>query len=580
VIFDNAARDGEQRWYRPASRNGHGKSTQLARLMEREVGHGPGTPGSSSRFLVAHARWILGVTLVVVAAAALFAFTQTRLYASTADVVVEPSAAAGGGAAQQPELATEESVVASGAVLSKASQAIGVPVATLSQGLSVTAKGASFVLHITYANPDPHVAQRRAQAIAQAYTSFRSATPASNGAPNTAPVATLITPASLHTSPYSPKYALDLGAALLIGLALAIVTAWGRDYLDDRLRGPLDLERQADADVLGMIPAFHPTEPGPRGHLVMTVNPGSIVAEAYRSLRTRVLLTMAGRNSGTILVTSPTWEGRGTVAANLAAALAQSGRSTILVCADLHWGRAQLLFGVSKDAPGLAELLEQRTDLSGALHATSVSGLRLLPPGAPTPDPAALLQLPALRAALSEIRAQADAVVIEAPPLLVTPDVRPLADCAEIVLLIADAQTSTRAQVRAAVRELEPERARLAGCVLVNVGRRRRVKSGHLPSAHPVDDRPRSASTSKKVDDRPRSAPTSKKNVTRRQPASRPRSPGEEHRSHQRDREAASADGEPMAGESARQGDWAAAPADGEPMAGESADSRGQQPDG
>jgi len=567
VIFKDAARDGEQRWYRPASSNGHGKSTQLARLMEREVGHGPGSPGSWSRLLVAHARWILGVTLAVVAAAALFASTQTRLYSATADVLVEPSAAAGGGAAQQPVLATEESVVSSGTVLSAASHAIGVPVAELSKGLSVAAKGASYVLHISYTNPNPHVAQQRAQAIAQAYTSFRSTTPAANGAPNTAPVATLITPAPLPTSPSSPKYVLDLGAALLIGLALGIVTAWGRDHMDDRLRGPLDLERQADADVLGMIPAFRSTERGPRGQLVMAVSPGSIVAEAYRGLRTRVLLTMAGSTSGTILVTSPTWEGRGTTAANLAAALAQSGRSTILVCADLHWGRAQLLFGVSKVTPGLAELLEQRTDLGSVLQATSVPGLRLLPPGAPQPDPAALLQLPALRAALSEIRAEADVVVIEAPPLLVTPDARPLADCAEIILLVADAQTTTRAQVRAAVRELEPERARFAGCVLVNVGRRRLVKSGFLPSARPVDDGSRSA-------------PAGDRDITRRRPVSRPSSPGGGHRSQQRDREAAPADDEPMAGEPARQEVWAAAPTDDEPMAGESADSRGQQSDG
>ena len=539
MILDNGARDGERRWYRPGSRNGSGKSTELARLMQREVGHGPGTPGSWSRFLVAHARWILGVTLAVVAAAALFASTQTRLYASGADVVVQPAPGAGGGAAaQQPDLATEESVVASGAVLSKASQTIGVPVAALSQGLSVTAKGASFVLHITYANPNPHIAQHRAQAIAQAYTSFRSGNPAPNGAPNTAPIAKLITSASLPTSPYSPNYPLDIGVALLIGLALAIVTAWGRDYLDDRLRGPLDLERQADANVLGMIPAFRPAKHDPGGHLVMAASPGSIVAEAYRSLRTRVLLAMASRDSGTILVTSPTWEGRGTVAADLAAALAQSGRSTILVCADLHWGRAQLLFGVSKDAPGLAELLEQRTGLSGALHATSVSGLRLLPPGAPAPDPAALLQLPALRAALSEIRVQADVVVIEAPPLLVTPDAQPLADCAEIILLIADAQTTTRAQVRAAVRELEPERARLAGCVLINVGRPRRVRPGPLPPAPAVDDRPRSA-------------PTSDGDVTPPLPAARPRLPGGGRRSRQRDQEAAPADRERMAGESA-----------------------------
>lgn len=563
-MLDNGARDGEWRRYLPDSRNGNGKNTQLSRLMAREVGHGPGTPGSWSRLLVTHARWILGVTFAVLVAAALFAASQTRLYASAADVVVQPAPAAGGGTAQQPDMSTEESVVASGAVLGKASRAIHVPVATLSKGLSVTAKGASFVLTISYADVNPHTAQQRAQAIAQAYTSFRSANPAPKGAaPNTAPVARLITPASLPTSPYSPKYPLDLGVALLVGLALAIVTAWGRDYLDDRPRGPLDLERQADADVLGIIPAFRPAEKGLRGQLVMVASPGSMVADAYRGLRTRVLLTLAGRGSGTILVTSPTWEDRGTVAANLAAALAQSGRRTILVCADLRWGRAALLFGVSRDARGLTELLEQRTDLSGALQATSVSGLRLLPPGASPLDPAALLQLPTFRAALNEIRAQADIVVVEAPPLLVTPDARPLGGCAEFILLIADARASTRAQMRAAARELGPDRRRLAGCVLVNVGRRLRLgpgyrraaqagdvdvlvsvgrrlrlrvaqardvlvtvsrrlrpRSGYLPSAHAEADRPPSATT------------------------------GHGNVIGQRQQEAAVASGEPMSGES------------------------------
>ena len=495
MTLDNGARDGDGRWYPPAGRDGNRQGTQLARLTARQLGHGPGTPGSWSRFLVAHVRWILVVTLAVVAAAAAFASTQTRLYASQAEVVVESAPGAG---AVQPDMGTEEGVVASGVVLNKASQAIGVPAATLSKGLSVTAPGTSFVLQITYSDADRHIAQQRAQAITQAYTSFRSAKPIPKSAPpstlpSTSPIAELITPASLPTSPYTPKYLLDIGVAVLIGLALAIVTAWGRDYLDDRLRGPLDLERQADADVLGMIPAFRAAKHEPRGQLAVAVSPGSMVAEAYRGLRTRVLLNVAGRNSGTILVTSPAWEDRGTVAANLAAALAQSGHSTVLVCADLHRGRAQLLFGARGDAQGLTELLEQRTDLRGALHDTSVPGLRLLPPGAPPPDPAALLQRPVMCAALSEIRTQADVVVIEAPPLLITPDARPLADCAEMILLIADARASTRAQVRAAVRELE--RARFAGCVLVNVGRRRRLRAQYLPSAHAMDDTPRSVPT-------------------------------------------------------------------------------------
>jgi len=476
VTLDHSARNGDGSWHSPASGNGHSQNPELARLVAREVRHGPGTPGSWSRFLVAHVRWILAVTLAVVAAAGAFAFTRTPLYRSEADVAVQPapaSAASGG----QPDMGTEAGIATSAIVLTMASQAIGVPVATLSKGLSVKELGTSFLLQIAYSSPDAYTAQWRAQAVAQAYTSFRSPPSGStSAASDTAPVATLITPASLPVSPYSPEYPLDIGAALLAGLALALATAWGRDHLDDRLRGSLDLERQADADVLALIPAFRPRGRKPGDRLAMQLSPRSIVAEGYRDLRTRVVIAVAARHSWTLVVTSPAWEDRGTVAANLAAALAQSGRSTLLVCADMRWGRAHLVAGTGDDGPGLSGLLERRTDLASALQHSKVPGLQLLPPGALPPDPAALLQRPAFFTALKEIYEQADVVVVEAPPLI-RPESRLLADTADLILLVADARVSTRSEVRAS-RHLDHKRAKLAGYVLVNVGRRRRLRPG------------------------------------------------------------------------------------------------------
>jgi polysaccharide biosynthesis transport protein len=485
VILHNNARGGDGDWYQSSSHNGNGQGPELARLVARQAGRAPGTPGSWSRFLVAHARWILAVTLAVVAVATAFVITRTPMYRSEADVVVEPAVASAAGSGQQPDMNTEAGIATSGVVLGIASQATGVPVAALSNGLSVKARGASYVLQILYSSSDPYVAQHRAQAIAQAYTSFRSPHQASKRAtPSTAPTAALITPATLPTKPYSPNYPLDIGVALIAGLALAVATAAGRDYLDDRLRGPLDLERQADADVLALIPAFRPRGRAPGYRLAMTLSPQSIVAEAYRGLRTRVLLVAAARHSRTLLVTSPAWEDRGTVAANLAAAFAQAGHSTVLVCADMRWGSAHLVVGTLDDGHGLTELLERRTDLASALQATRVPRLQLLPPGAMPPDPAALLQQPALRAVLNEIRNHADVTVIEAPPLLASPDARSLADTAEMTLLIADARTSTRVQVRAAARDLQQDRLRLAGCVLVNAGRRRRLRGGRLDTTY------------------------------------------------------------------------------------------------
>lgn len=469
---DNAAHSENGHWRQPASRSGHGQGTNPGRIATRQLDHGPGTPGSGPRFLVAHARWITAVTLAVVAAATAFALSRTPLYRSQADVIVQaPSATAAA-----PDMGTEESIVSSGVVLNAASQATGVPATALADGLSVTARGTSFVLQISYSNPNPHVAQQRAQAIAQAYTAFRAPKPAvKSSTPSGAPTAQLVTSASLPTAPYSPDYAIDLVAALIIGLALALGTAWLRDYFDDHLRGPFDLERQTDADVLAMIPAFRPAGPEPGHRLVMALSPHSVVAEAYRGLRTRVLLAMSARNSRTVLVTSPAWEDRATVAANLAAALAQSGYSTVLACADLRWGAAHLVVGTWEDGRGLTGLLERRTDLADALQPTRVPGLQLLPPGALPLDPAVLLQRSTLSALLDEIRGRADVVVIEAPPLLASPGTRPLTEAAGTILLVADTRVSTRAQARAAARELEQDRARLAGCVLVNVGKRQRL---------------------------------------------------------------------------------------------------------
>ena len=430
-------------------------------------------------------RLILAVTLAAVCGAGLLALSQTPMYQSQAVVVAEqPPAAAGSG--QPPNMATEEGIVASEAVLAQASRVLHVPVTTLASGLSVHSPGTTSLLDITYSDPVPRIAQRRAQAIAQAYISYRSAQAAARGktsaAGTTVPSVALITPAPLPTSPASPKYPIDIGIALIVGLALAIGIAGLRDYLDDHLRGPLDLEAQAGAPVLALIPAFRPGGGGPGGRLAVVTAPDSVVAEAYRGLRTRLVQTGTSRNAKTLLVTSAGWEDKGTVAANLAAALPKSGRSVVLICADLRWGTAHRLFGL-ENGYGLSGFLEGRASLAEALQATEIRGLRVLPPGVVPVDPAALLQQPAWRTALSEIRELTDFVIIEAPPMLASPDTHPLADLSEMVLIVADARQSTRAQVRAAVREFGNVRGKLAGCVLSNVGRRRHLRSGKPETA-------------------------------------------------------------------------------------------------
>jgi len=462
----------------PGPPHGGDQGRQLTRLTAQQLRDAPGAPATGPRFLAAHAFLILAVVIVTIGGAGLLVHSQTLLYKSQAVVSVEPAAVAAS-SGNPPNMATEEGVATSEIVLARASLLLNVPVAALASGVSAKSPGTTTLLQITYADPDPRIAQQRAQAIAQAYVSYRS--PQSTGArgqnpaKSTAPTAVLITPASLPTSPASPNRVLDMGIAVIVGFALGIGAALLRDRMDDRVRGVFDLEAQADAPALGLIPSFRPGWRDPRGRLVMVTKPGSIVAEAFRGLRTRLLLTGRG-NSKAVLVTSPGWEDRSTIAANLAVAIAQSGRSVVLVCADLRRGRAHELFA-PVNGYGLSGLLEGRTDLAEALQATEVPGLRLLPPGVAPADPAALLERSAWRMALDDMHMLADTVIIEAPPVLTSADLQPMANFTEIILMVADAKRTTRAQLRVAAREVRRMRGNLAGCVLDNVGARRRLRS-------------------------------------------------------------------------------------------------------
>jgi polysaccharide biosynthesis transport protein len=476
MTMDNVRRDANGQ-----DRRGSDEGIQLARLTAREFRRAPGAPYAWARFLVARAFWILAVTAATIGGAAALVYSQTPLYRSAAEVAVEPPEAAAS-SGNPPNMATEEGVVSSGAVLARASRLLGVPVATLASDVSAHVPGTTTLLQITYADPDPRVAQQRAQAIAQAYVSYRSAkpaavrgkAPANAAAASATPTAVLVTPASLPTSPAVPNRLFDMGVAVIVGLALGIGAGGLRDYLDDRLRGPLDLEARAGAPVLALIPAYQSRRRDRGAGLVTVTRPGSLVAEAYRGLRAQLVQMATSRNAKTLLVTSPGWEDKSTVAANLAATLAQSFRSVVLVGGDLRWGRAQELFaGGNEDGHG--GLLDGRASPAEALRLTGVPGLRLLPPGAVPANP--LLEHPAWQAALNDIRRHADLVVVEGPPLVASADARPLTELAEMILVVADARRTTRAQLRAAMREVEHDRGKLAGFVLADVGRRHPPRS-------------------------------------------------------------------------------------------------------
>lgn len=284
---------------------------------------------------------------------------------------------------------------------------------------------------------------------------------------------TLIGPAQRPGSPISPNILQNVLLAAAAGLVLAGGVVLLLEYLDDTFKSSEDVERILKQTTLGSIARIIPVRK-PSDALITINHPRSPTAEDYRTLRTNLRYSGIENPGGALLVTSANpSEGKTTTAANLAVALAQSGKRVILVDADLRRPGIHPLFGMSNEV-GLSSLfLEDGPTLDEAMQSTSVDGLRVLASGEPPPNPAELLDSRRMNEILLELRSEADMVVVDSPPLLVVTDANILASrCSGAVLVIDSGKTRTDSG-RKVVESLTRSKVKLLGIVLNRMGSRR-----------------------------------------------------------------------------------------------------------
>lgn len=203
--------------------------------------------------------------------------------------------------------------------------------------------------------------------------------------------------------------------------------------------------------------------------LVTLEQPQSAAAEAYRGLRTNLAFARPGQGLRSLLVTSPGDEAdRREVLANLAVVEAQSGRRVIAVDADLRRPALHDLFGLAAE-PGLATVLAGEAELGAALREGPVPGLRVLPAGPIPPNPAELLGAPAMAEALAAMTADADLVLVGAPPVVAVTDAALLAPRLDGVLLVLAAGRSRRDAAQRARERLDKVGAEVTGLVMTGV---------------------------------------------------------------------------------------------------------------
>ena len=262
--------------------------------------------------------------------------------------------------------------------------------------------------------------------------------------------------------PAFPQRGLVAGLGAVVGVFVAVAAAFVAERLDSRFHRPDEAEQTLGLPMLAIVPHLRQTDSKVP---LAEDSRRSVFAESFRTLRTSVLYSAPEGNLRTLVVTSPgPGDGKSTVAANLALALARSGRRVALVDADLR--RPSLLEALQPPQPfGLSDHLVGEVGPDEAIQPTRYPNLLFVPAGRTAPNPAELLGSQRMRDFLQRLLGRVDMVVVDSPPVMAVTDAVILARESDGVLLVVNPGTTYREAAVRARRQLEALGARVLGFV-------------------------------------------------------------------------------------------------------------------
>lgn len=270
----------------------------------------------------------------------------------------------------------------------------------------------------------------------------------------------ILRPAVAPAAPVGPAPAPIAALGLLAGLVGGLALAFLFENLDTRLHSTREIEQAAAAAVLGKIPAAKGSR---RAQLYNSASPQE---ESFRRLRTN--LFSAGRELPlrTLLVASAEPdEGKSTVVANLAIAVAKNGWTVVAVDCDMRVPSLHTFFGLQNDV-GLSSVLRHEVCLSDSVQRGNGYGVDVLTSG-PRPDnPVELLGSAVMESVIKELSQRYDIVLFDTPSLLAVADAAVLAPNVDGVMLVVGRTQARRESIQATYEQLIQVRANPVGIVV------------------------------------------------------------------------------------------------------------------
>jgi succinoglycan biosynthesis transport protein ExoP len=414
-------------------------------------------------------KWIVvGTVVLAVAAAALFTARQSPAYKAKTTLVVGQS----GGLVQpqnagaiQPFSATMQELIKSSVVAQEVIRALGLkqsPESLLGE-ISIAFNPESAALNVSVVDTSPERAKAIAAEVGVAFSALvkeRFGQPAAGAGSSATPplTATVWDPAYVVPGKISPRPKLNLTVAAILGLVLGVLAAFVVDFFDRRLRTVDEIERALGVPVIGQIPSW---KKGSLDRPRMLWDENEDFAESFRALRANLQYLAVNRSLRTMLVTSPApGQGKTTVCANIAIALAQSGVSVAVLDADLRRPRLGEMFGIPPTRAGLTNALVGTKEISDvvsrvelpkvglALREQNGNPVAVVTSGGLPPNPSELVGSPRMQQVIGELSGAFDQVIVDSPPMLLVADSLELAQHVDGVIVVVRLKEVTTDDVK------------------------------------------------------------------------------------------------------------------------------------
>ncbi len=273
------------------------------------------------------------------------------------------------------------------------------------------------------------------------------------------------------TAPVAPNKRLILAVGALLGLFLGVLLAFLIETFDITLRDEDTIKRIiGDPVILGRIPRLVMTGDG-NEFLSVYKYPTSPGAEAFKLISANILFSMVKPPKVIAVTSSEMGEGKTTITANIAVAMAQNGLKTIIVDVDMRRPKIEQMFGIDKNQGGVVSYMLQNKEISSLINKPypDLPKLHVLPVGPLPPNPTSVLTSEKFRLMIDGLRKVYDRIVLDLPPILVASDALVCSRIADGAVLVVRAGTASKRGVSMAVESLRSSQTNLLGVVINDI---------------------------------------------------------------------------------------------------------------